>query len=142
MTPGELAANFELATAAESGIGGGAATFTQFRSIANLVMTGLVVMVASTLFHRIDRRVQTGITAIALAVFLTAAVAVFWGWSNTAAMLTFASLTTTLRLLLFLTACRHFAALSIPLTAGAQFTTYMAVLNGADIAAAWAVGGW
>ena len=138
----KLAANFYLAEAADGLFENGVATFTQLRSGINLAMTAAIVVLASKLFPRLTLGRQTWVTAAAAAVMAVVGGVVIAGWISVTSTVVFSSLTEGIRLLLYLTACRHFATLSVPLTAGAQFTTYMALINASDIVSARLAGWW
>ena len=117
-----------------------ATMFTTARGAVNFVCSVVMIAVAQFAFPRMGIWKQTGVTAVWVFVYIAACVALLsmptqsrWGIG-----LYLVSLSLT-RLLLYLTACRHFAALSVPLTAGAQFTAYMALLNAAEVLSALAL---
>ena len=114
-----------------------ATMFTTARGAVNFVCSVVMIAVAQFAFPRMGIWKQSLLTGVCVVVFIVACAALLsmptqprWGIG-----IYLVSLSLT-RLLLYLTACRHFALLSVPLTAGAQFTAYMALLNVAEVGSA------
>ena len=109
-------------------------SFTQWRSGVDFLVSISMIFVAQTVLIRWTTRRQTIVTVATTAGLIGLCVAMmFTNAATPAAIVVYAAFLSLAKLLLYLTACRHFASLSVPLTAGAQFTAYMALLNIAEV---------
>ena len=114
--------------------------FTQVRGLANLAVSVAMIFVAQLYLTKISIRRQSVWSAAILVGFVVVAGGLLWTSSTSiAAIVVYAVALGLAKLMLYLTACRHFATLAVPLTAGAQFTAYMAMLNIAEVVSAGAL---
>ena len=130
----ELRSNFAINTAGVMNT----PDFSKLRSGVAFVVSVAMIFVASAVLVRTTLSTQSLITVAVAAVAIGACVLITRGQIDGPRIWVYAAAMAVLRLLMYLTACRHFATLSHPLTAGAQFTAYMASLNLAEVA----VAGW